>query len=66
MGIADIKGETVGEIIEYPFQINYREVSTAVAQIGYDKVHETLIHQGFSETVANVVIRTALSRGWGS
>lgn len=66
MGVANTKGETVGEVIVYPFQIAYKEVASAVAQIGYDKVHETLIHQGFSKTVATVIIRKALSRGWGS
>lgn len=66
MGVADTKGETVGEVIVYPFQIAYKEVASAVAQIGYDKVHETLINQGFDASVATVIIRKALSRGWGS
>lgn len=53
-------------MIEYPFHINYREVSAAVAKLGHDAVHAALVAQGFKDTVATVIIRTALSRGWGS
>ena len=66
MGFADIKGETVGEVIVYPFQIAYKEVASAVVKSGYDAVYNALIDQGFSSTVATVIIRKALSRGWGS
>jgi hypothetical protein len=66
MGFADIKGETVGEVIVVPFGLAYKEVASAVAKSGYDAVYNTLIDQGFDATVVTVIIRKALSRGWGS
>lgn len=56
----------MGEVIVYPFQIAYKEVASAVAKLGHDVVYKSLVDQGFDANVATVIIRKALSRGWGS
>lgn len=54
------------QIIEYPFQIDYRSISSGVALHGEKIVKDHLIKQGLVETVVNVIIKVALKKGWGS
>lgn len=55
----------MADVIEYPFDICYRTISTAVAKQGVEFVKKLLMND-VSETVANVIIKQALKRGWGS
>jgi len=56
----------VDEPIIYPFDIDYRSISAAIACYGKELVKEDILSKGYSETVANVIIKTALKLGWGS
>ena len=53
-------------IIYYPFDINYKDVSKALAKYGIEKVKDSLMEQGCTELVADVIIKQALKRGWGN
>lgn len=56
----------MAELIEYPFDIDYRTISRDIAKHGADFIKKHIIDNGWSETIANVIIKQALKRGWGS
>ena len=57
----------MADVIEYPFTINYRTVSQDITRYGVDTVKKLLIEDcRLSETIANVIIKQTLKRGWGS
>ena len=53
------------DVITYPFRIDYRSISKMLTVVGRDAVFKDLVEFGYTEQVANVVIKQALKRGWG-
>lgn len=56
----------MGEIIPVPFGLDYKAIASGVSVHGQDMVIQSLVAQGWLESVARVIVRRALSRGWGS
>ena len=56
----------MSNIICHPGLIDYRAIASACTQFGIERVKVDLMSTGMIETVVNVIIRRALSRGWGS
>ena len=56
----------MGEVIHVPFGIDYKALASGCVTHGQDMVIQSLVAQGWIETVARVIVRRALSRGWGS
>jgi glycerophosphoryl diester phosphodiesterase len=56
----------VSNLVIIPFGLDYKNVASAVSRLGVDAVIADFVAKGYSETVARVYIRRALSKGWGS
>lgn len=56
----------MADVIEYPFDLDYRSISRDIAKLGTSSIKKMILDNGWSETIANVIIKQALKRGWGS
>lgn len=56
----------MGEVIEVPFGIDYKAIASGCVVHGQDTVIKQLVLTGLRESVARVIVKRALSRGWGS
>lgn len=52
-------------VIHYPFNIQYKQIASLISNEGVEKAKHLLMLD-FSEKVSSIIIRKALSKGWGS
>lgn len=56
----------MGEVIEVPFNLDYKAIATRCVTHGQTKVIAEMVAAGLRESTAKVLVKRALSRGWGS